>query len=381
MKKITLLFAVLFAFGAISAQDVRVWNGQSTDQIWDLTVPNWLDPASLFPIPKLYVEGAKAVFNDASLEGSDTIKINGVLAIGDLDINATKTYVLRSTTVSTDKLIGTGTLIKDGTGLFVMDVKNEMTGGTIIKNGKLMMEKQTTPNIFGSKIVFEGGIANFATTTSGSYPSISVPIEIKSGVNAKVETSRYSYFASPISGSGDLTIAAGGDRTMMGTNKSGGVAVDWSQFTGNVTFEPYKMTGVTPGYYAMLLAVTRTFNYETVLKPDSMYATVDTLFKNRKVTLKADVGLTGASGTRCYAIGELNAEDETAFLGGYGAAKSTTPRVYYMIGSSNTDVTCPVSFKDVGGSGYNWVGVIKVGTGTYTFNSTKVLLQLQWAFR
>lgn len=372
MKKITLLFAVLLALNsAFADQVVRVWNGSQAEQVWDLSTANWLDPSFPFPLPKTYVDGANAVFNDTSIEGSDTLKINGVITVNDINVNATKTYVIRSTNTTTDSILGSGTLIKDGSGLLVMDVKNKMTGGTLLKAGIMMMEKQTTANIFGSKIVFEGGTANFATTSSGSYPSIKVPIEIKDGVTAKVEVSRYSYFASPISGSGNLTIAAGGDRTMMGTNKSGGVAVDWSQFTGDVTFEPYKMTGVTPGYYGMLLAVTRDFRYETVLKPDSMYATVDTLFKNRKVTLKAGVGLTGASGKRCYAIGELNAEDDNAFLGGYGAGKSSTPRVYYMIGSKNTDVVCPVTIKDVGGTDYNYVGIIKVGTGKYTFTSTK----------
>ncbi len=248
-----------------------------------------------------------------------------------------------------------------------MDLNNKLKGGTILRGGKMMMEKQTTPNIFGSKIVFEANaIANFATTTSSSYPSVSVPIEIKDGVTAKVELSRYSYFASPITGTGNLVIATAGERTMMGTNKAGGVAVNWNNFTGNVTIEKYAMTGVTPGYYGLLLPITKTWDYTN-------FNTVDSLFWNRTLTLKSGAGLTGASGTRCWGIGELQAEDDNAFLGGYGAGKSNSPRIYYMIGGKNTDVVCPVTIKDVGGSGYNYLGVIKVGTGKYTFTSTKSL--------
>ncbi|HRZ97710.1 MAG TPA: T9SS type A sorting domain-containing protein [Paludibacter sp.] len=366
MKKITLLIVAMFASTVIFSQSTFKWNGNQTDQIWDYGTANWLDPAFPIPLPKTFSEGSSALFDDTSIEGSDTLKINGVITVNNINVNATKTYVIRSTSTTTDSIIGTGTLIKDGTGLLVMDVKNTMTGGTIIKNGKLMMEKQTTANIFGSKLVFEGGTANFATTTSGSYPSIKVPIEIKDGVTAKIEVSRYSYFASPISGNGDLEIAVGGERTMMGTNKAGGVTVDWKNFTGNVIIKQYVMSGVAPGYYGLLLPITKTWDYTN-------FATADSLFWNRSLTLKSGAGLTGASGTRCYGIGELQAEDDNAFLAGYGAGTSNSPRVYYMIGGKNTDVICPVTIKDAGNKGYNYLGIIKVGTGKYTFTSTKSL--------
>ena len=35
--------------------------------------------------------------------------------------------------------------------------------------------------------------------------------------------------------------------------------------------------------------------------------------------------------------------------------------------SSNTDVTTPVAIFDPGKKSYNWVRLIKMGTGTYTF--------------
>mgnify|MGYP003587439584 CR=1 FL=1 len=367
MRKITLFAVALFAASSLFSQSTFKWYGGQTDQIWDYATANWLDPTFPIPLPKTFTEGSNALFDDTSIETSDTLKISGAISVNNINVNATKTYVLRSTAVSTDSIYGLGTLIKEGSGLLVMDLNNKLKGGTILRGGKMMMEKQTTPNIFGSKIVFEANaIANFATTTSSSYPSVSVPIEIKDGVTAKVELSRYSYFASPITGTGNLVIATAGERTMMGTNKAGGVAVNWNNFTGNVTIEKYAMTGVTPGYYGLLLPITKTWDYTN-------FNTVDSLFWNRTLTLKSGAGLTGASGTRCWGIGELQAEDDNAFLGGYGAGKSNSPRIYYMIGGKNTDVVCPVTIKDVGGSGYNYLGVIKVGTGKYTFTSTKSL--------
>ena len=366
MKKITLiLFALITSVGLFS--QTYKWQGTQVDQIWDNGTANWLNPSLTFPfnqIPTTFTDGVSVIFDDTSAEGSDTIKITGTLTVDSVQVSATKTYVLRSTATTTDELTGTGRFIKDGEGLLVMDLKNTMAGGTVLKKGIMKMEKQTTANIFGSKIVFQGGTANFATTSSGSYPSISLPIEIPQGVTAKVELSRYSYFASPISGAGDLHMYVGGERTMMGTNKAGGVAVDWNNFSGNVIVEPYKMTGVSPGYYGIVLPTTKTWDYTN-------FETVDSLFWNKKVTIKGGAGLASVSGVRCWAIGELQAENDECFLGGYGAGKSNSPRVYYMIGTLNTDVICPITLKDTGGGGYNYFGILKVGTGKYVFTSTK----------
>lgn len=373
MRKITLLGLAFFAVSTLFAQTPSyTWDGGQATQVWDLLTPNWIDDNFLIPgIPAAYVDGSIVNFTDVATHvGNDTITVNtsanttpGFHLLG-LNINATKTYVLNQTS-AVDSLVGSGTLVKDGTGDFIMNIKNSMKGGTIIKNGRLMMEKQTTANIFGPSLTFSGnGKANFATTSSSSYPAITVPITIAAGVTATVELSRYSYWSSPITGSGDLIISTGGDRCLLGTNKAGGVKVDWSNFTGNVTVQGYKMTGVTPGYYGILLPCLKTYDYNNL-------NTVDSLFWNRKVTLQHAGGFAGCSGTRCWGIGELQASNDSCFLAGYGAGASSSPYNYYMIGASNTDVVFPGTIIDAGGKGYNYVGIIKVGTGKYTFTSTK----------
>lgn len=357
MKKITLLFSLIFAISAISAQTSFKWYGAQAEQVWDYGTANWLDPSFPVPIPKTFAEGATAIFDDTSVDGSDTIKLSGVVSVADVNINATKTYVLRRAG-TTDTLKGSGTLIKDGEGLFVMDLPNLMEGGTIIKNGKLMMEKQTTPNIFGAKLVLEGGIANFATTSSSSYPSISVPIEIPSGKTGSIECSRYSYFNSPISGSGNLTIFVGGERTYLGLKNS---APDWSNFSGNVRIEPYVMSGVNPGFRGLVLNTNKTF--KDTLDGEN----IDSTFYNRRLTLANGAQLVAESGSRGYAIGELVSEDSTTILAGY-YKNSTTPNIRYFVGGLNTDVIYSGRIAECNGAtkGYNKVGFYKVGTGTYT---------------
>ena len=358
MKKTTLFIIFLlsaYTFSSVNAQNL-VWKGKQTDQIWSTAVANWQE--GVLPIPKAWADNAVANFDETATAGSDTIVVNGVINTSGININNTRTYVIRKS--ATDTISGTGTLIKDGAGDFVMDITNKLTGGCVVKAGRLKMEKQASPNIFGSKIEMQGGIVNFATTSSSSYPSITVPMTFVSETNSTVELSRYSYWASPISGSGNMLIKAGGERTYFGLKN---VAPNLTNYSGNITIDKYVMDGVKPGYYGLVLNTSKTFDATTL-----DLSGVDSTLYNKKVNLATDIVLTSESGTRCYAIGELTATDNTNLLCGY-YKNSTTPSIYYMVGGLNTDVNFPGTFGDKGAKGYNSVGFIKVGTGTYTFTS------------
>jgi hypothetical protein len=379
MKKITLLIVVIITITASFAATTRwFWYGDTptvpTTQYWDMgTTANWYDPTTVDPlipfiVPENFVSGTTAILDESAVEGSDTLKVSGQFNVDSLIVNNTRTYVLRSNTGYTTDSITGNVFVKDGSGTLVMDCKNKIVGGTILKAGKLTMEKTTSPNIFGSKLVFQGGTANFASSTASTYPAVTVPIEIPAGVTAKVELNRYSYWTSPISGAGNLEIAVGGERCMLATSKSGS-AVNWQNFSGNVTLKRNVVAGTSGvGYYGLLLGSTKTYNSATF---ESTIATSDSLMYNKKVTLKAGAGFASCSGIRCWNIGELNAENDSSFLGGYGAGASTTPKAYYMFGGLNTDVVFPGTIIDSSNKGYNWVGLIKIGTGKYTFTSTK----------
>ncbi|MFA5045754.1 MAG: T9SS type A sorting domain-containing protein [Paludibacter sp.] len=376
MKKITLLVAIFIAITSSFATTTRwFWYGDlSVGQTWDMgTTANWYDPTTVDPlipfiVPDNFVSGTTAIFDEKAVEGSDTLKLSGLVTVDSLLVNNTRTYVLRSTvsTYKSDSIMG-NVFVKDGPGTFVMDCKNFVTGGTILKAGTLTMEKTTSPNIFGSKLVFQGGTANFASGSASTYPAVSLPIEIPAGITAKVMLNRYSYWSSPISGSGELEIAVGGERCMLAASKSGST-INWNNFTGNVTLIKNIITGVKPGYYGLLLGSTKTFDNTSL---ESAIATADSMMYNKKVMLKSGAGFAGCSGIRCWNIGELQAENDSSFLCGYGAGNSTTPQIYYMFGGLNTDVVYPGSIIDAGSKGYNAVGLVKVGTGKYTFTSTR----------
>lgn len=358
MKKITsflLLFAVVFA---VSAQDQRKWQGSQELKTWDYATPNWLNPASPLPIPTTFSEGAIATFDDSILRESDTIKVSGDIKAASVTVNATKTYVIHRT-ADTDSISGEGAFVKDGSGVLVMDVKNAMQGGTILKAGVMKMEKQTSPNVWGSKIVFDGGTANFATSSSSSYPLIEVPIEIPAGKTAKIELSRYSYFKSKITGDGNLDLYVGGERTYFGKKND---APDLSEFNGSITVYPYVMDGVSPGFYALMLNTNKTFL-------DSLEGfNIDSTLYNKKLHLMPGAHLIAESGSRAYAIGELTTEDSTSVIASY-YKNSTTPVIRYFVGGLNTDVEVKGRISGYPGTtkGYLKTQIVKVGTGTYRF--------------
>lgn len=355
MKKLFTLLVLSVLISSTFAIKL-VWQGSQEIKKWDYLNPNWLNPDVPLPIPFAFTEGAQAYFDDSILRTSDTLSVSGVVVADSVFVNATKTYVIRRS-ADTDSLMGAGALVKSGTGLLVMDVKSALKGGTILKGGIVRMEKQTTPNIWGSKIVFMGGAANFATSSSSAYPSISVPVEIPAGQTAEIALSRYSYWDSKVSGSGTLKLLVGGERTHLGQRNK---APDWSEFTGNVKVDAYKMENVNSGFYAIMLNTSKVFL-------DSLNGyNIDSTFHNRSLELGQTVGLIAESGTRAYAIGELIANDSSSIIAGY-YKKSTTPIIKYFIGGLNTDVDLHARFNDPIGTttGYNKVSMIKVGTGTY----------------
>jgi autotransporter-associated beta strand protein len=360
MKKITLFFIVgtaLIITCSLFAKERRIWTG-ATNKLWDLATPNWSDPNSLlYFLPTATVDGATAVFDDST--DSLKIKVVGRMVADSILVNSTKSYLVDDNSTGA-KLIGKGTLVKNGTGTFEMNVLDSLLGGTVIYDGRVKMYNQTSPNVFGAKIKFMGGTANFATTTASTYPSVTLPVEIPAGVTAKVELSRYSYWSSPITGAGDLQIYAGGERSYLGQKN---VQPDWSQFTGNVRVDKYTMTGVSPGFYGIILNTNKTF------KDTLTYGTgVDSTFYNRKLTIGSGAAISTESGTRTYAIGELNSIDSTSLLYGY-YKDSNSPKIYYMIGGLNTNTIFSGRIGFAGSKTYNLTGIIKVGTGTLTLTN------------
>lgn len=368
MKKTTLFLCAILMFSGLNAQVQRKWQGSQELKVWDYATPNWLNPGSPLPIPTTFADGASALFDDSILRPGDTLKISGVINAASVTVNATKPYAIRRT-ADTDELTGTGTLIKDGTGVLALDFKNSLTGGTILKNGTLVQERQNLHTVFGSRLVIEGGRVSmgFGGNGSSAYTVSTVPIQIPAGKTAQIEMPRYSTFYSKLSGDGTLELLCTGERVHFGyTSLPAGVTSatpDFSEFNGTIRISKMVST-FTPGFWGLVMSTNKTFK-------DSLEGfNIDSTFYKSKVILGPGATLASHSGTRAYAIGELQSEDETSVLCGYRSA-STTPNIFFFVGGLNTDVVYPGRIAQAPGitSRYTKVNFVKMGTGTYTLTN------------
>ena len=196
-----------------------------------------------------------------------------------------------------------------------------------------------------------------------------VPVGIPEGKVGSIWAGRYLQFTNKFYGKGTLVIYAGGERTYITDDKAGKKDMTcWDDFEGDLVVAANKTVeyaeGKAPAFFGLQFNTTKTFTGVADMEG------IDSTLVNTKVTLKEDAGLTGVSGTRCFAIGELNAE-EGGFLSGYGSG-SSNPVIWWSIGNSNTDVTnLPLWLRDNTKANKNAFGVIKEGAGTYIFTGTK----------
>ncbi len=365
MKKISSLLFILMVAAVTTAQvQQRKWQGSQENKVWDFATPNWLNPGFPLPIPTTFAEGASALFDDSILRSGDTLRISGVINVASVNVNATKPYAIRRT-ADTDDLTGSGTLVKDGTGILALDFKNSLTGGTILKNGTLVQERQNSPNVYGAKLVIEGGRVSmgFAGNSTSAYTFSTIPIEIPAGKTAQIELPRYSTFASKVSGSGNIEFLSVGERVHMGYQSlPAGVTnamPDLSEFTGTIKIVK-QIAAVTPGFWGLVLSSSKAYDF-------AGNTGIDSTFHNKKLIIGSGATLATHSGMRAFLIGELQSEDATTTLAGY-RSQSTTPRSYFMVGSLNTDVVYPGRIAQAPGitTNYTHVCFVKVGTGTYT---------------
>ena len=291
------------------------------------------------------------------------------MEVADIKVSGDKNYSISyQAEKTTDKIVGEGTLLKEGSGNFILNVLNELKGGTVVRGGCVIMEKADSPNAFGSKVSLEGGgigmaISDNKNTLKFSAASIVVPDKSTGAITA----GRYVYLLNEFGGKGQLTIYSGGERVGFTEDFAGKTNMaGLTGFEGELLVGANNNEALSPGYKAVFLNTTKKFDDFVAAGNFSgdLYG-VDSTFVYTKVTLLEGAGFTSGSGNRCYAIGELNAE-EGGWLGGY-VKNSTSPDITYAVGYSNTDVTTPVAIFDPGKKSYNWVRLIKTGTGTYTF--------------
>ncbi|MDE6638499.1 MAG: hypothetical protein K2K32_09740, partial [Muribaculaceae bacterium] len=213
--------------------------------------------------------------------------------------------------------------------------------------------------------VYEDGKLNFSdpSSTSSKYTEYGEGIMIPAGTELNVYTSRYTYWLSPIKGSGILNIHSGGERSYIGNNS--GAIPDWSGFSGEVHIYPWPEVNesVKAGFYGKILShggvKFDAGNVKTAIK-EGRFAT---LLADNKVVLHEGATIAGEDGNnaRAHRIGQLIMEPGSQLMGYYKGNKQKG--VYYLVGSDGKDSELA---GKIAAEGTSMVGIVKEGAGTYS---------------
>lgn len=211
---------------------------------------------------------------------------------------------------------------------------------------------------------YEDGKLDFSDprSTSSSYTQYGDGILIPGGKELNVYTSRYTYWLSPIKGTGILNIHSGGERSYIGDNK--GTLPDWSAFSGDVDIYPWPEvnTDVKAGWYGVILAHGGVKFDAGNVKTSIKEGRFSTLLANNKVTLKEGAAMAGEDGNnaRAHRFASFRMEPGSRLMGYYKGNK--TKGVYYLMGSDDTDSELA---GRIAAEGTSMVGIVKEGKGTY----------------
>lgn len=367
MKKIFTVIALSIAVIG-SAQTSKKWQGANSVE-WDYVSSNWL-PLEGLPLPTTFAENDKAVFDDSRFdkEEEEKVQVVGTVSASEVEVNNSveKPYVFSGD--SEASITGAGKLIKNGEGELKSSVLNTLEGGTVVQGGLFTMESVSSPNVFGSLVTFEGGSIQIGAGSSSSYSNIDSNLLIEEGEEGTIITSRYSNINNTLSGAGTFNFVSRGERVFLHYENED---TDWSGFTGQLNVVgDYSHNA---GYAGLGFKSSKTWDATEGSGAEEDLA-------NAKVHLQDGGGLYSESGERCYVFGELSG-DATSFIRGY-MKSSTTPGIYYKVGGLNTNSLVESQIRPEGSSNVtiggetvsqprrdNRVGIIKEGTGTYTFTN------------
>lgn len=197
---------------------------------------------------------------------------------------------------------------------------------------------------------------------SNDYVTYDKRITISEGHEMHVFTSRFSYWLSPLSGTGNLWIHCGGERSILGGEK-GNTIPDWSGYSGEVHLKVYKNTDPTAGAFGLVLGHGgKTFNPEEI-ETSIEKGKVNSCFARSKVILHKGVTLSCESGTRGYRFGQLDTENGSSICGYYKA--NSGPKPYFIVGCNDSDAVMAGVIAPPSNTLKHNVGLIKEGKGTY----------------
>ncbi|MBC8096863.1 MAG: autotransporter-associated beta strand repeat-containing protein, partial [Akkermansiaceae bacterium] len=228
------------------------------------------------------------------------------------------------------RIVGSGVLQKLGSATLALTTSNSYTGGTLIQSGTIVLGGSGgTGNRYGlgtGPVTFINGTVSYLDLQS-SYTYAHTFI-VPAGSVGRINCDGRSVMTGSLTGSGTFTVMTPFVRTDFNGN--------WSAFTGQIN-----VIGDTDGGSYRL-------NNSAGLPNARVNVGNLVSFQNRN------------GGTPTISIGELSGVQGGNLAGGTG---SDGLGVNWSVGGLNTSVT-------FAGSTYNNVGIIKVGTGTWTLSGT-----------
>jgi len=384
MKKSTLLLAALCGAFYLNAQDqdpsIYTWLGGEDENRWSTQVQNFLNynPELGVALRTAWANGNVAVFDGggAAADGAtERVSVRGDISPSEIRVSGDRDYTFSEEgELDIDRLVGDGVLIKEGDGDLRMQVFNEMTGGTIIRGGRVIMPNTTVQDVFGSKIVLEdGGIAsvyNFGGVNSDkSYIEVKAPIYVEEGQTGTFIANRYTYLGD-LFGAGEFHLYSCGERTYLGEEAN---PANWRDFSGTIYIhdEPTGVAADNSAFGGLILCTTKNFALDDLWNLDneeSLISSLDSTFWNNKLIMADNGFLASRSDNRIYAVGELSSDSENASISGFWRQSDNNWAIYW-VGGSNTDAVIKAKIHPFNYYRKMFVGLIKVGTGTYTLTN------------
>ncbi len=371
MKKLYLMILAAVVVLQVTAQTpVKKWQGASSDN-WDNVSANWVPLVGL-PFPTTFNQGDDVLLDDSRNEGKDTLFVVDEIQAANITFknSAAKPYVIRQASTAS-KITGAGALYKENDGEVIVGVNATMEGGVVAKGGWYSADDPgNSVNPFGTKVTFRGGgiRTHYRAVDSPTY-SNSCNFEVPAGETGLIYVPRRISLKGDFTGSGTLTVQATGERIFADLKSA-----DLSGFDGTLRIEKSKPTAYTPGLYGLGFITDSTYTAELNTETGEVSEKgINNMLAKVKYHLGLNTALYSESGTRCYRIGELTADDSCAIHGYYKS--STTPVTYWRVGSLNTDVVLPACIRPQASDAANMprrdnkVGFIKEGTGTYTLTN------------
>ena len=210
-------------YSAAPAPETLTWTGINSG-MWGGLDKNWMQGFD----ESFYRDGVKVEFRGGA--SRPLVQLAGVLAPESVLVSADSDY----TFTGGGKLTGAMQLTKEGGGTLTIGTANEYTGGTVIRGGKLVLEKGAT--LGTGAVTLEGGTLDFGTNALANTVTVKGSAELGNGMIAGSLTVEEKQMLTLLSGTtvaGSTNLHEGAALNLGGSRLDGDVTLEGNAMLGN----------------------------------------------------------------------------------------------------------------------------------------------------